>query len=127
MYGIFIRDNAGIRYAEEIAAGRKPLETRSRNMLSKCIGARVALIRTRPGFRPLIVGYADMTAGVFQTAEWMAANRDKTLIPAGSTFDNYGRGKWCYQMENAEECTPYELPETAARHGRSWCEFQIDF
>lgn len=126
MYGIFIRIDSGVMYAVEIATGRKLYETRTRNMLSKCIGQRVALIQTGKG-RPQIVGYADITGVEFQTAAWMAANRNLTRIPAGSKFDSDSRGKYCYKMENAVQCAPYELPETAVRHGRSWCEFQMDF
>ena len=49
--------------------------------------------------------------------------RDQTLIPPGSKFDSDTRGKWFYHMARPEACKPYPLPDTAIRHGRSWCEF----
>lgn len=123
MYGIFVNENGCIPYARAIAQGIKPIETRSRNMLKALVGQRVAIIRTRRGERPTIVGYAVIKDAEFHTAEALDYLRDLTLIPKGSKYDCTGRGKWCYIMGEAEECEPYELPSSAIRHGRSYAEF----
>ena len=125
MKGIFVNENGGIRYAEAIVKGIKPVETRSKNMLSACVGERVAIIRTRRNKKPTIVGYADITASWWCSKEMMDNIRDYTIIPEGSKYDSTSRGKWCYWMSKAEECDPYELPSSAIRHGRSWCEFDV--
>ena len=108
MKGIFVNENGGIRYAEAIVKGIKPVETRSKNMLSACVGERVAIIRTRRNKKPTIVGYADITASWWYSKEMMDNIRDYTLIPEGSKYDSTSRGKWCYWMSKAEECEPYE-------------------
>ena len=58
MYGIFVNENGCVPYAKAIVEGYKPIETRNRNMLAKCVGHNVAIIRTRRGKKPMIVGYA---------------------------------------------------------------------
>ena len=121
--GIFVNENGGIRYAEAIVIGYKTVETRSKNMLSDLIGLRVAIIRTRRGKSPVVVGYADIVSSAPMNDKWLNENRDKTLIPPGSMYDAKGWGKWCYFLENAEKCDPFPLPSSAIRHGRSWCEF----
>ena len=123
MLGIFVNENGGVHYAAAIAAGVKPYETRSRNMLRACIGQRVDVIRTRRGKRPVIVGQVDIVGAEFKTAAWLDANRELTLIPPGPAYDCNGRGKWCYKLENATACSPRELPVGVVRHGRSYCEY----
>lgn len=122
MKAIFVNEPGGIRYALAIVKGIKPIETRSRNMLKSCIGERVAVIRTRSGKAPMIVGYVTITSALQLGKGWLDANRDKTLIPEGSKYDCKGASKWCYFLTDAEECDPYPLPSSAVRHGRSWCE-----
>lgn len=123
MYGIFVNENGCIKYAELITQGYKPVETRAKNMLANCVGHRVAIIRTRRNKKPTILGYADMVKAEFNSVEWFNDNFNLHGVPSGSLYDCHGKGKWCYWFENAETCTPYELPKTAIRHGRSWCEF----
>jgi len=123
MYGVFVNENGGIRYAHAIAKAIKPVETRSRNMLKSLVGERVAIIRTRRGKNPLIVGYATIVKAEKQSRDWLDSHRDLTLIPEGSSYDCKGTFKWCYWLSSAEECEPYQLPASAVRHGRSWCEF----
>ena len=122
MIGIFVHDTRAIKYALAIVMGYKPIETRFRNMLRPCIGHRVAIIQTGFGW-PQIVGYADITSASFCPAGQLDQFRDQTLIPPGSKFDSDTRGKWFYHMARPEACKPYPLPDTAIRHGRSWCEF----
>lgn len=121
--GIFVNEDGGIRYAEAIVNGYKTIETRTKNMLSDVVGLRVAIIRTRRGKNPMVVGYADVVSSAHMNGRWLDENRDKTLIPKGSKYDVNGWAKWCYFLENAEKCEPFPLPADAIRHGRSWCEF----
>jgi len=122
MKGIFVNEDGCIRYAEAIVSGIKKVETRSRNMLRNLVGERVAIVRTRRGKSPVIVGYADITAVWKYDAEQMNNIRKFTLIPSGSKYDTGSR--WCYWMSRAEKCNPYPLPKNAVRHGRSWCEWE---
>lgn len=123
MKGIFVNEDGGVRYAEAIVHGYKPIETRSRNMLAACVGERVAVIRTRRGKDPMIVGFVDIVSSAHCNGKWLDENRDKTLIPKGSKYDANGRAKWCYFLEFPAPCIPLQLPADALRHGRSWCEF----
>ena len=122
-YGIFVNENGCVRYAEAIAKGYKPIETRTRNMLADCVGHRVAIVRTHRGKKPTVIGYADIVLAVKKDRQWLDEHRNLTLIPEGSKYDCKGAFKWCYQIANPEECEPFELPADAVRHGRSWCEF----
>lgn len=121
--GIFVNQNGCIPYAELIAKALKPYETRSKNMLSALVGERVYIIRTKRNKKPMIIGQATIEYGFFVKAECFDAYRKLTFIPEGSSYDCHGKGKWLYKMGNAEECEPFELPSSAIRHGRSWCEF----
>lgn len=123
MYGIFVNEDGGVRYAEAIVKGYKPIETRNRNMLASLVGKRVAVVRTRRGKNPMIVGYVDIMGAFFHDKEWMHAHRDLTLIPEGSKHDCVNRGKWCYYLATPMTCKPFDLPKDAVRHGRSYCEF----
>lgn len=126
--GIFVNEQGGVPYALAIAKALKPLETRSRDMLRGLVGQTVAIIRTRRGKRPTVLGYAKIERSFFcpAGAEWEAL-REQTLIPPGSRYDAVGRGRWCYVMSSArEDASPYPLPDNAVRHGRSWCEFDLD-
>lgn len=127
MKGIFVNEDGGVRYAEAIVKGYKPIETRSKNMLSVCVLERVAIVRTRRGKRPTVIGYANVADAYWMPRSVMNGDemRKLTLIPEGSKYDSGPKGKWCYRMENAEECEPYELPLSAVRHGRSWCEWEV--
>lgn len=123
MKGIFVRETRrGVPYAYAITAGIKTIETRSRNMLRQLVGERVEIIRTGKG-PATIVGRATITGAFFCPLDQFDALRDQHLIPPGSCFDATGRGKWCYEMADAETCEPYPLPASALRHGMSWAEW----
>ena len=124
MYGIFVNEDGGIRYADAIVKGYKPIETRTRNMLGKLVDQRVAVVRTHRGKNPVIVGSVTIESADFRTAQWLDSNRDLTLIPPGSKHDCKGRGKWCYTLSNPYKLDkPIPLPADSIRHGRSYCEF----
>lgn len=124
MKGMFVNSNGCVPYAEAIVEGVKTIETRNRNMLDKLVGEQVAVVRTRRGKRPTIVGYVYVKFSKFLSPETFEIYRDDTLIPAGSKYDCNGKGKWCYFLRDAERCEPYPLPENAVRHGISWVEFE---
>ena len=123
MIGIFVNENGCIPYAALIVGGYKTIETRSRNMLKNCAGHRVAIVRTRRGKNPLVVGYADMVGNWFCSAADFRKYENQHCVPSGSLYDAAKAGKWMYEMRNAEKCVPFELPANTVRHGRSWCEF----
>ena len=121
MKGMFVADDGCIRYAEAIAKGLKRIETRNRNTLANLLGEKVAIVRTRRGKNPTVVGYVHMFCVSREDRGWLDDHRMATLIPVGSKYDT--APKWCYWLDDAEECEPYPLPANAVRHGRSWCEF----
>lgn len=111
-----------VPYPQWIAMRWKTIETRQKNMLSALVGERVAIVETG-GRIPMVIGYVDVVESAFCYAEDFDGYRNSTMIPAGSEFDVKGKGKWLYFLANAVQCTPYPLPSSAIRHGRSWCEF----
>lgn len=123
--GIFVNSDGCIPYAEAIVSGAKLIETRNRDMLSKLVGKRVAVVSTRRGKNPTIVGYVRIVGKLFANPTEFELFREFTLIPAGSKYDVSGKGKWLYFLGDAEKCLPYPLPKDAVRHGISWCEFKV--
>lgn len=124
MKGFFVQDTQCTPYAFAITAGYKTIETRNRNMLSALVGERVAVVRTRNGKNPLVVGYVDIVSASFCKAEDFRKHYSEHLVPEGNKYDCNGRGKWFYHLANPEFLHyPYPLPENTVRHGRSWCEF----
>lgn len=123
MSGIFVNENGCVRYADAIVKGIKTIETRNRNMLKSLVGKRVAIVRTRRGKLPMVVGYADIVDSFFCPINLYEQYRDQTLVPVGSSYDVHGKGKWFYFMDNAEKCDPFPLPQDSVRHGMSWCEY----
>ena len=124
MKGIFVNENGCIPYAALIANGYKTIETRNRNMLSACVGERVAIVRTHRNWKPLIVGYVTITGSSFCKAEDFDKYYDQHYVSSTSGYaPQNGRGKWFYYCKDAETCYPKDLPEDTVRHGRSWCEF----
>lgn len=123
MYGIFVNDNGCMHYAILLATGLKTIETRSRDMLAKLVGQRVAIVRTHSGKAPHIVGYVTITGKAFCKTEDFDKYFDQHLVQPSSKYAPTGRGKWFYFCSDAETCKHYPLPADAVRHGRSWCEF----
>lgn len=123
MYGIYINENE-VPYAQMIAHGHKVYETRTKNMLGKLTGERVALVRTHRNSKPYIVGYATISDAFHATQAECYLLRREIAVPSWSKHYSDERGKWLYRMENPEtddSLTP--LPENIIRHGRSYCEF----
>lgn len=125
--GIFVNDD-GLGYAQDIVHGRKCIETRNRDMLGKLVGKMVAVVQTGRGLKPTVIGYAYIHRKFFCSTpdEWEAL-RDRTLIPPGTKRDAFGRGKWCYGISDAGTIAkPFPIPDNTIRHGRSWCEIDLD-
>lgn len=127
MYGIFVNERGAGRYATWLANGSKTIETRSRDMLRKLVGKRVAIVKTHrntvPFCGPVVIGYVTITREWFCPAADFQQYFRQHLVQPGTAYDASGRGKWFYFCADAEMCEPYPLPRDAVRHGRSWCEF----
>lgn len=113
----------GVPYADAIVQAYKSIETRSRNMLKALVGERVAVVRTVSGKVPVVVGYVTVVAASFCPATDFDKYFNQHLVPSGSVYDCRGKGKWFYHLANAETCEPFQVPASAIKHGRSWCEF----
>ena len=128
MYGIFVNEDER-PFATWIVDGSKTIETRTRDMLGRLLFLRVAIIRTKRGARPTVVGYATIQAKRHlldnDRDHWLWYNTFRVLarIDYESKYAFLGKGKWLYYMTNAEACEPYELPSNAIRHGRAYAEF----
>lgn len=124
MKAMFVnRLSYSMRYPYLITHGYKKAETRSKDMLSKLVGERVAVVETYRGKKPVVVGYVTVTGKMFCPAKYFHDFDDIHCVPVGSAYDCHGKGKWLYFLKDAEPCEPYPLPASAIRHGRSWCEF----
>lgn len=98
---VYVHESRAVPYAQAIARGHKPIETRTRDVLGRFVGQRVLIIRTRDGHKADIIGSAFIADKRYCSAEELDSIRDQTLIPPGSKYDCHGRGKWAYQMTNA--------------------------
>lgn len=127
MKAMFVNED-GVLYAHLIVSGKKLIETRTKNMLLPLVGERVAVVGTRKGKAPMVIGFVNVQNYCFCPVTMLEMWRSETMIPKGDTYDNLGKrdgrqGKWFYELFNAEPCDPFPLPANAVRHGRSWCEF----
>lgn len=124
IFGLFVARDGRINYPGLIVDGLKTIETRpgTRNVLKKLIGQRVAIIdsSSRPA---LVIGYVTIYGSLFCPSEYFDEFRRETFVPAGTKYDDNGRGKFMYYLCNAEKCRPYPVPENRINHGRSYCEF----
>lgn len=98
---VYVHESRAVPYAQAIAQGYKPIETRTRDVLGRFVGQRVLIVRTRDGHKADIIGSAFIADKRFCTAAELDNMRDQTLIPPGSRYDCHGRGKWAYTMSNA--------------------------
>lgn len=123
MKAIYVNSD-GIDYAAAIVEAYKAIETRTRDVLKKLVGERVAIVRTHKRKKPEVIGYVTIIKKTFAFKESFDALFDKHCVPAGSKYDcKPDGGKWLYWLADAERCEPFQLPQNIVRHGRSWCEF----
>lgn len=124
MKAMFVNEDEWI-YAKAIVYGYKTIETRSRDMLGKLVGERVAVIRTRHGKKPMVIGYVTIGYRYYEdNLDDLDRLRIDTLIQPGGKYD--GKPRWLYSLYKAEALPRnewYPLPENAVRHGRSWAEW----
>ena len=113
----------GFDFADAIVRGDKVIETRNRAMLDKLIGERVAVVRTKRGRKPEVIGTVFVKFAFHFGPKDFEIYREDTLIPVGSKYDCTEKGKWCYFLRDAAPCEPFPLPADAVRHGISWVEF----
>ncbi len=130
MKGIFVHESRGEYYAHDIVYGSKTIETRTKNTLLPCVGETVAVISTRSGHAPEIVGFVSIFTYAFCPETLFEMYRPETMIPHNSKYNKLGHrngkpGKWFYYLENPIPVKPFPLPDDAVRHGRSWCEFEL--
>ena len=123
MKAFFCENTQGVKYADLIVMGLKRAETRNKHTLRQLIGERVAVVRTRKGKKPEVIGYITISDAFWCKKEDFGSYQNWHLVPPGSKYDATDSGKWLYVLENPETCMPYELPSNAVRHGYSWCEF----
>lgn len=125
MYGIYIHDDGNLNYAKALVKGIKRVETRARNVLKGIdFNQRIAIIRTRSGHAPEIVGYVKMEPGFHCPASLFHLFDEWHLVGPGSKFDTDERGKWFYTTTWFKELDePLPLPKERTNHGRSYTEF----
>lgn len=126
IYGLFVARDGRVNYPGLIVDGLKTIETRpgSRNVLKKLVGRRVAVIDT--SIKPaMVIGYITIYGSLFCQSRFFNEFRNRTLVPAGSAFDDKGRGKYLYYLACPIKCNPYPVPKDRINHGRSYCEFNI--
>lgn len=123
MKGIYVNDDE-FPFTTYIVNGVKTIETRTKDMLYRLHGHRVAIIRTKKGKAPEVVGYATLTGRFKMSAEELRVMRDSTCIPVGSSYDIKDGYKWGYRLSEAKKCDPYPVPKEAIKHGRSWAEWE---
>ena len=132
MVGIFVNEDE-YPFAEWIVGGLKKYETRNKDMLKHLFGRRVAIVSTKRGRKPCVVGYATITEKIKlypcdrTESQWEMRYREDAMIPRYSKYDNVSNGKVLYRMSNTEKCEPYTIPNDTVYHGRSWCSWKSNF
>ena len=122
MYGIFINCKA-LPFIDYILIGAKLYETRSRNMLGRLLGERVALIETGKG-RAIIRGYATIDHYTVLYHDSIEARKSAWIF--GTHYDIPDGGeKVFYHLKDATPCEPYGLPAERINHGRAYTEFFV--
>ena len=102
MFGIYVNESGCIPYADAIASGAKTIETRSRNVLKKLVGENVAIIKTKRGKSPVIVGHALITRVEWCSKEDFQSFFNQHLVPVGSQYDATEKGKYLYYLHGAK-------------------------
>lgn len=129
MVGIFVNEDE-YPFAEWIVRGWKKYETRNKDMLKHLLDDRVAIVSTKRGRKPCVVGYATISQKITIPmycncrAVWESYYREEAMIPFGSKYDDVSNGKVLYRMSDTEKCEPYTIPNNTVYHGRSWCSWE---
>lgn len=125
MFGIYIHDTMAEPYAIEIIHGIKTVETRTRDVLGRFIGQRVAVVRTCAGRKAQVVGTVKLVGKTFLTEIELDLIRDQTCIPRGSKYDCHNKGKWCYTLAEPERTNNKLLSDyKIICRTMSWVEYE---
>jgi len=114
-------------YVDEIIAGAKTYETRTRNtlrsLLTWSLGERVLIAETGHG-SPVVRCSAviDHFGAVYTEDRWNDL-RKVHCVPGGSKYDwtQDTKVKWLYHLSDVQPVAPF-VPE-GRRHGRVWMEY----
>lgn len=113
-------------FLDDILAGRKTIETRTRDTLRTVsdMGRRVYLAETGKG-RPVIRASAVIGSGRPVDRSDFDCVRRRTCIPVGSRYDWQPdtKVKYCYNLYDVRPVEPFTPPE-GRRHGRVWMEYE---
>lgn len=124
MKGFFINDTK-VPFTSLILSLGKPYETRNVRSLHRVMNERIAIIRTRKGYAPIVVGYVTISNCIECHDENEFRKYSAKCFVDGTEFDwnKNTKHKYLYEMSNPVRCDPYRVPENAVRHGRVWCEW----
>ena len=116
---------SSVPFLDDILAGKKTIETRTRDTLRtvSAMGRRVYLAETGHG-RPVIRASAVIGSGRPVDRSDFDCVRIRTCIPVGSRYDWQPgtKVKYCYQLYDVRPVEPFTPPE-GVRHGRVWMEY----
>lgn len=122
----------GQPFVDQILAGTKEYETRTRNMLGRLNGERVLIAETGHG-RPLVKcsAYIDHYVELHSREQWehVPPNRHSyrclSHIDSGSPYDWQPdtKVKYLYHLTDVHPVEPFRAPE-GRRHGRVWMEYE---
>lgn len=123
---IFIHSTRKEPYAEQVALGLKPIETRTKDMLGRFVGQSVLIARTRAGHRAEVIGSGVITSKKWYTKTELDSMRDKTRIPEGSDYDCKAEGKWGYTIRYAKRMKPVPLTDfNIVKRNRAYAIIEI--
>ena len=109
-----VRNELSNKFADDIVAGRKTIETRRSRSMDPLIGERVKIIRTTgKGSEAMVIGEATVGEPVFyRTKAQFEEDFEKHLVPSDSGFGFSDGGKYGYPMIDAEKYDkPYKAPK----------------
>ena len=112
-------------FIDWILTRSKLYETRNRNTLGRFLGQRILLAKTGHG-KPVIRASAVIAEviEVFTEDAWLPYIMD-SCISNGSEYDWQPdtKKKVLYRLTDVHQVEPFPVPDTAVRHGRTWCEY----
>ena len=109
-----VRNELSNKFADDIVAGKKIIETRNSPSMDSLVGKRIKIIRTTGvGDEAMVIGEATVGDPIFYKTEAdFYKDYEKHLVPRHSSFKFTSKGKWGYPMLNAEKYDkPYKAPK----------------
>ena len=128
---------SGQPFVDQIIAGDKVYETRTRNtlktLLKSFIGERILIAETGYG-KPIVRCSAiiDHYVIIYNKDQWeqrepyRASYKKLAMIPDESQYDwkPDTKCKVLYHLTDVQPVEPFKLPDTCYRHGRVWAEYE---